>query len=145
MIHWWTIRTADEEFGVPHSTLFDHVEFGVEEKELVQFLIGCARIGYTKTRSLGYCFSKSYGGKKENKALVEVSITMGWWYSFKSRHPQLTVQTASRLAYCCAVAQDLDVISNYFNLLEETLLQNGLIEYTTVTRVAFHWIISQER
>ena len=100
----------------------------------MQLLIGCAQIGYAKTRSQSYCFSKSYGGtKKKNKTPDEVSLTMGWWYSFKSRHPQFTVQTASRLAYCRAVAQDSDVISNYFDLLEETLLKNGL--YNDANRI----------
>ena len=56
----WTIRRAAEEFGVPKSTLYDrvsgHVAFEArsgpprylndqEEKQLVNFLIGCAKVG----------------------------------------------------------------------------------------------------
>ena len=56
----WTIRRAAEEFGVPKWTLYDlvsgHVAFEArsgpphylndqEEKQLVNFLIGCAKVG----------------------------------------------------------------------------------------------------
>ena len=58
-------RRAEQEFGVPRSTLHDDISGRVapgahsgpcryltdrEEKELVNFLIGCSRIGYARTR-----------------------------------------------------------------------------------------------
>lgn len=49
-------------------------------------------------------------------------MTMGW-NSFCKRHPKLTLHSASRVAYCRAVAQDPEVFRNYFDLLEETLSQ----------------------
>ena len=54
-----------------------------------------------------------------------------WWNSFKKRHPQLTLRTASRLAYSRAVTNDPEVIENYFDLLEETLRQNGILDQPT--------------
>jgi len=64
---------------------------------------------------------------KQGKDPDEVCVTMGWWNSFRKRHPKLTLRSASRLAYCRAVAQDPEVFRNYFDLLEETLSQNGLL------------------
>ena len=60
----WTIHRAAEEFGVPKSTLYNrvsgHVPFEArsgppcylnyqEEKQLVNFLIGYAKVGYAKS------------------------------------------------------------------------------------------------
>ena len=56
---------------------------------------------------------------------------MGWWNSFCKRHPQLTLRSASRLAYSRAIAQDPEIINRYFDLLEETLSQNGLLNEAT--------------
>ena len=46
-------------------------------------------------------------------------------------HPQLTLRTASHLPYSHAVAHDPEVIENYFDLLEETLRQNGIWDQPT--------------
>ena len=53
-------------------------------------------------------------------------MTHGWWESFKRRHPQLTLCTASPLSYARAVASNPEVIRRYFDLLEQTVLENGL-------------------
>ena len=140
----WTIRRAAEEFGVPRSTLFDHisgwVEFGArsgpsrylsdqEEKEMVRFLV--AKIGFARTRKQALTLVRMAIARKKGKDPDEVNVTMGWWNSFRKRHPQLTVRSASCLAYNGAIAQDPEIISNYFHLLEETLLQNGLLDEAT--------------
>ena len=72
----WTIRRAAEEFGVPKSTLYDRVSgrisFGArsgppryltdqEEKELVSFLIGCAKIGFAKCLLCSHSLPRSRG------------------------------------------------------------------------------------
>ena len=142
----WTIRRAAEEFGVPRSTLFDHisgwVEFGgrsgpscylsdQEEKEMVRFLVGCVKIGFARTRKQALTLVRMAIARKKGKDPDEVNVTMGWWNSFRKRHQQLTARSASRLAYNGAIAQDPEIISNYFDLLEETLLQNGLLDEAT--------------
>lgn len=138
----WTIRRAAEEFGVPKSTLYDRVSgrisFGArsgppryltdqEEKELVSFLIGCAKIGFAKSRKEVLVIVQSFIAKKQGKDTEDVSVTTGWWNSFRKRHPQLTVRTASRLSYVRAIAHDPDVFKNYFDLLEDTLVMNKLM------------------
>ena len=63
----------------------------------------------------------------KDKRGPDSSITAGWWYSFKSRHPDLSIRTAEQLAYSRAVAQDQTVLDHYFELLERTLVENELI------------------
>lgn len=133
------VTRAAEQFGVPKSTLSDRVtgkvEFGShsgperyltdeEESELVSFLCQSAKMGYAKTR-------------KEVLSIVEgvlaskgrhVSISNGWWVSFRRRWPCLTLRTAEKLSYIRLMATDEKVIKLYFDLLEQTLVDNGLLD-----------------
>ena len=99
-----------------------------EEKELSNFLVGCSRIGYARSRKQVISLVGGIVAKKTGRKPGEVTITTGWWNSFKKHHPQLTLRTASCLAYSRAVANDPEVIENYFDLLEETLRQNGILD-----------------
>ena len=65
--------------------------------------------------------------KKQGKDPEEISVTSGWWNSFRKRHPQLTLQAASSLSYASAVAHDPETFQNYFDLLENTLIKNKLM------------------
>ena len=136
-----TIRRAAQEFSVPKSTLYDRVsgrvEFGAksgpprylsdrEEKELTNFLIGCARIGYARSRKQVLALVSSIIAKKKGKNPEEVTVTTGWWASFRRRHSELTLRTASKLAYCRSIASDPEIFQNYFDLLETTLKRNKL-------------------
>ena len=133
----YTYRRAEEEFGIPSSTLHDHVSGRVhsgqgsgppkyltdeEEEELEEFLIGCASVGFAKTRQQVLALVQDVVSRKGRAA----QVTHGWWESFKRRHPQLTLRTASPLSYARAVASNPEVIHRYFDLLEQTILENGL-------------------
>ena len=111
-------------FDIPRSTLYDRmsgrVEFGArsgpahylndqEEKELVRFLIGCAKIGYAKTRKQVLGIVRTIVANTRGKDPDEVHVTMGWWAFFCKQYLQLTLRSASRLAYRRAVAQDLEI------------------------------------
>lgn len=139
----WTIRRAAEEFQVPKSTLYDRVSgkiaFGAksgppaylnvkEGDELVKFLVGSARIGFPRTCKHVLAIVQAVVAKKQGVDPEDVQVTSGWWGSFRKRHPQLTLRSGSQLAYARAVAQDPEVINAYFDLLEETLVKNGLID-----------------
>ncbi len=69
------ICRAAQHFDVPKSTQYDRVtgrvQFGAksgpprylsdnEEKELSNFLVGCAKIGYARSRKQGDCPGESY-------------------------------------------------------------------------------------
>ena len=93
-----------------------------DEKELVIFLTRCASIGYAKSR-------------KEVLALVQrildsrgipKSVTNGWWESFRHRHPNLTLRSTVPLSVARAKASDPEMLSRYFDLLEQTIQENGL-------------------
>ncbi|XP_019852802.1 PREDICTED: uncharacterized protein LOC109582507 isoform X4 [Amphimedon queenslandica] len=134
-----SIRSAAEKFGVPRSTLSDHVSGKVqngrhsgperylsdeEEKELVRFICKAARMGYAKTRKEVMSIVEkvlSYKGRR-------VTLSNGWWVSFKQRYPSITLRTVEKLSYCRLIATDECVMSRYFDLLEETLQENDLLE-----------------
>ena len=44
------------------------------------------------------------------------------------RHPQLTLRAPEKLAYVCAIMVNREIIEAYFNLLEETLTKNGIMD-----------------
>lgn len=89
----------------------------MKSKKLVKFLYGVASMGCVRT-------------KKKVLAIVQellattgkdVHVSNGWWESFKTRHPIVTLRSAEKLSYACLVATDLVIISNYFDLLQQTL------------------------
>ena len=57
---------------------------------------------------------------------VTAEVTKGWWDSFRKRHPNLKLRQAEPLAYTRAMANDREVINKYFDMLEETIQENGL-------------------
>ena len=135
----YTYRRAELEYGVPKSTIRDRISGRTlpgatsgperylteeEEKELTHFIKECAKVGYAKTRKQIIAIVDQ---AVKDKRGPDSSITAGWWYSFKSRHPHLSIRTAEQLAYSRAVAQDQTVLDHYFELLERTLVENELI------------------
>ena len=130
-----TIRQAAEAYGIPKSTLGDRISGKIlgggtnsryltddEEQELVSFIIGCATIGYAKT-------------VKEILAVVQRilaargtyrPISYGWWEAFKKRHPNLSLRIPASLSKPRAMASNRAVLDHYFDLLEETLVENNL-------------------
>ena len=73
--------------------------------------------------------------KKQQKDPEAISVTSGWWNSFRKRHPQLTLRTASSLSYVRAVAHDPEVFWNYFDLLENMLIENKLLSEPSYTQL----------
>ena len=117
-----SLREASELYGIPKSTLYDHVSGKVkpggtsgperylnvqEEEELVNFLVGCSQIGYPRTRPQN-----------------------GWWQKFRSRHKNISLRTAAPLsqARAMAMAMDRTSIDKYFNILENTLKDNCILD-----------------
>ncbi|KAF3978760.1 MAG: hypothetical protein HFP77_00250, partial [Methylococcales symbiont of Iophon sp. n. MRB-2018] len=134
-----SIRRAAEQFNVPKSTLSDRVsgkvKFGShsgperyltdhEEEELFNFISECAKMGYAKTKLEILAIVKEIVSSKGK----DVHVSSGWWESFKHRHPQLTLRTVEKLSYVRFVMTDESIITRYFDLLEQTLLDNELAE-----------------
>ena len=134
------LRRAALEYDIPKSTLSDYVQeksqLGVssgpsrflsceEEEEVVNWIAGCAEIGWAKSvkeirRVVSTIVSYKCG--------YAVNVSPGWWDKFRKRHPELVMRTAEKLAYKRAVAVNKDIIDHYFDLLESTLKENGLLE-----------------
>ena len=133
----FSIRRAAEEFGIPRSTLHDRVSGRVlpgccssppkylsseEEDELAQFLQTCAEIGYARTRQQVMLIVQQVVDKKG----LHVKVSSGWWESFRRRHRDLAVRSAERISYAKILAGIPSILSNYFDLLEDTLVKNDL-------------------
>ncbi len=56
-----------------------------------------------------------------------MTVTLGWWESFKKPHPELALRTAEPLAQCRARSCSKDVFIKYFDLLEQTMNENDLL------------------
>ena len=63
------------------------------------------------------------GINKKSNSEFPIKVTYAWWSSFRKRFPDLTVCSATQLAYACAVAQDPETFNHYFDLLDITLKQ----------------------
>ena len=133
-----SIREASLHFGVPKSTLGDRVSGRVvtgatsgpktyldcsEEEELVLFLLRCAEIGYPKSRKQVLALVRRLLLKKG----INAQVTSGWWESFCSRHPSLTLRAPAPLSRARAAASDPAMLDHYFDLLEDVLRKNDLL------------------
>ena len=133
------VQRAAEQYGVPKSTLHDRVSGKValnarsgrkrlltdeEEASLVEFLVGCASIGYAKSRrdvlAIGQQIARTHD--------PHVEVSKGWWDSFRKRHPKIMLRHSEPLSYARASANNPEVIGKYFDLLEDTLKVNGLTQ-----------------
>ena len=52
-------------------------------------------------------------------------VSNGWW---EKRHPQLTLRTVEMISYARFVATDAMLLDEYFDLLKDTLTNNGLVD-----------------
>ena len=133
-----SVRKAAELYNVPRSTLHDKANGKTaedarsgpqpylspeEEEELTSFLLQAAKIGYPYTRKQIIALVQQI---VHNKGIT-TTITNGWWERFLKRHPQLTLRVAVPLSYARAMASDPEVIDRYFDLLEDCLQSNGLL------------------
>lgn len=93
-----------------------------EEAELVKFIVRCSEIGYSKTKS----DILSIVQQKCTKQGLQVTVSKGWWESFRHRHPQLTIRAAEGLTVPRVRAFDDVVMGRYYDMLETTLRDNNL-------------------
>ena len=132
-----SVQKAVKEHGVPRYTLHDRVTGKVapntrsgakrylsdkEEAALVDFLIGCASIGYAKSCKDVMALIQQIVSARDSK----VEVTRGWWNSFHVGHPEVTLRHAEPLSYARAAASSPDIINRYFDLLEDVIKVNGL-------------------
>ena len=135
----FSIRKVAEMYGIPKSTLHDHVSGKVaygskcgpdpyldleEEEELANFLVRSAGIGYPHTKKQVFALVQ----RMLNKKGIETNVTNGWWERFQSRHPHITTRVAVPLSVARAKASDPVVLKGYFDMLEECLKENKIFD-----------------
>lgn len=90
---------------------------------MVAFLCRLSDIGYPKTRQqvlqLVNQIVSSRGG---------VGVSRGWWDGFRGRHPELSLRSASSLSVARSKASAQSCLDQYFNILEETMEEYGLVD-----------------
>ena len=72
------------------STLASPYLTDAEEEELVSFLLGCAAIGYPRTRKDVLAIVQDIIDLKG----IESTVTDGWWTEFTSHHDFIALQRA---------------------------------------------------
>ena len=132
-----SVRRAALCYDVPKSTLSDRVSgrvtFGShsgpkcylsdeEETHLVHFLCRVASLGYAKTKKEVLAIVEEIIAEKGK----EVHVSNGWWESFRKRHPILALRGAEKILYARLAATTPQIISSYFDLLEQTLSEYDL-------------------
>ena len=137
------VRRAAELYNVPRSTLFDRVTGKVvhgarsgpqpylsieEEEELTNFLLETAKIGYAHTRKQVLALVQQMVNSKG----IATTVTNGWWERYVQRHPNITLRVAVPFSYARAMATDREVIDRYFDMLEDCLRSNGLLNKAAV-------------
>ena len=135
----WSIRQASESYSVPRSTLGDRVSGRTinhtkswpkkiltdeEEEVLVNFLIGCATVGYAKTRAEVMTMINQLN---KSRGLVG-TVSSGWWEGFSKRHPCLTLRIAPCVSQQRHISSHPTVLNQYFDVLEETLTEYDLMK-----------------
>ena len=92
---------------------------------MVNFLEGCASIGYARTRKQVIALIEAIVTQKR---ATETKVSNGWWESFRKRYSELSLRKAERLAYCRAVTSNQNVLDHYYRLMQQTLQDNHLID-----------------
>ena len=124
---------------VPRSTLGDRISGRVlpgavsvrprylsieEEEELVSFLLKSSSVGYPRTRKDVVTIVQTACSKRG----MNVNVTHGWWQAFYHCHPYISLRITSSLFLARAKASDPAVISNYFDMLEDCMIKNDLLD-----------------
>ena len=131
---------AARTYSVPASTLKDRLSGRVKhgtnpgpapyltsdkEDELATFLIQVSEIGWGKTKREVIMIVHQTVEKKGRN--TESFNGEGWWLRFVERHPRLSLRTADPLSRVRANALTEENMKAYFDLLEKTLIDHGLL------------------
>jgi len=134
------INRAAITHGVPRTTLKDRLSGRVvhgtkmgpkcyltheEEKELVDFLVNCSKMGYGKTRNEVLKIVEAVM-KKKGRLLGGRHISQGWWYHFRERWPEISLRRGDSFSIAREKMTSHRIFENDFDLLQETLDQYQL-------------------
>ena len=84
----------------------------IEEEKLMQFLLGCSYTGFAKIRKKILVIVQSVVQKG-----INVTLTNGWWDSFRKRRPSLSLKYLKQLSYVRAMCTSPETLDVYFDIL----------------------------
>ena len=136
-----TVFRPTKIYNVPKSTLHDRISGKVrhgdkpgpkpylsstEEKELADFLVDVAKVGYGRTRKQVCTIA---GSCAHDKGRLEspVVASHGWFVRFMQRQPQLSVRKGDPTANVRMECLTEEVISDYFALLKEEMTKGNFM------------------
>ena len=103
-----TVRRAAEAFNVPKSTLQDRISGRV--------------VFGSRSGPQSYLTDEE---EKELVAFIEGCSTIGF---SRSKQQIIELRTSEPVSYARSIGTRPEIISRYFDLLEDTLVENGLLE-----------------
>uniref|UniRef100_A0A1X7UEV0 HTH CENPB-type domain-containing protein n=1 Tax=Amphimedon queenslandica TaxID=400682 RepID=A0A1X7UEV0_AMPQE len=138
-----SVREAAIKYSIPKSTIHDHSSSKVkqisarpgpspiltiqEEKELVNWIIHMAEIGYGQCRQqVTVMVTRILDKYKRPNPFPNNIPGKDWWYAFLRRHPEITLRTPQALEACRAKACTPKAISSWYIDYEQFLLTNDL-------------------
>ena len=88
-----------------------------EEKELSEYLITSAKVGFGKTRRQIKDIAESVA--KEKGMLKGERISNGWWRRFLERNPTISLRSGDSTAQVQMQAINCDNVEQYYDLLKD--------------------------
>ena len=99
------------------------------EKELVQWIIKMAEIGYGQCRQqVTTMVKKILDTHNRPNPFPDIILGKDWWYAFLRRHPEISLCTPQALEACRAKACTPRAINSWYMDFEQFLLTHSLIE-----------------
>ncbi|XP_013379225.1 uncharacterized protein LOC106150784 [Lingula anatina] len=142
----YTLTEASRAFGVPVTTIGDHVSGRLkftpkkkplmnpdDEEALIAYAMLMADWGFPLTRDLMGHFAK--GIMKERDPNVEFLASDGWWWRLRQRHPELSLRKPGLINRGRAVMSQPSVAESHFDLLKETLALHNITDPSKIYNV----------
>ena len=93
------------------------------------FVTGCAKVGYSCSRSDVILLVQEV---LYRKGIRDTVVSHGWWEAFRRRHPEVTLRKPEPLSHARLAGSHPDVLSHYFEELESTLSDNDIMDSPSV-------------
>ena len=133
-----SVSAAFREFKVPRKTLDDRIRGRVahgkkpdrttiltsaEEESLVQYLLYMGEGGFPLTRTTVKAFAWAIAKRSGNEdRFSQMGPSEHWWQLFKKWHPPIVLRKSDSLERKRAEAFNKDIVSEYFDMLRNTLI-----------------------
>ena len=139
-----SVSGAAKRFNVPRRTLDDRVKGRVrhgsrpgpktalskeEEDALCSYLIYMAERGFPLTPKMAMAFAWAIAIRSGRQhCFSDSGPSKHWWLGFRQRHPKLSLRKVDKLERNRAECLSPEVVCEYFELLNKTLRDNGILD-----------------